>query len=174
MDWIEWLKRGVEEAHWGDYSSIVGLFVALVGFAVTLRNVAKSRKAAEQAESAVASLRQKQQLFDATRDLSSALAIMDEIKRLHRAQTWIVLTDRYGALKNALISIKASHLGLTADQRSRVQSAITHFTQMERQIEEVVAGSKEPPDVPQLNKVVSTQIERLTLTIAEIRNNLAE
>lgn len=174
MGWMESLEQGVAQHHWGDYASIVGLAVAVIGFGVTYVNVVRSRKAAEQAEAAVASLREKQQLMDVARDLSLALAIMDEVKRLNREKSWVILIDRYSVLKRTLILVKASDIKLTQHQRFQVQGTIQQVATIEDQIECVVDGKEEAPSVPQLNKVISRQMDSLIEIIAEIRNSLSE
>lgn len=88
----------------GNIASVVGVMLSLLGFSVTVWNVVRSKRAAEQTEKAVKSVRDRLTAIDTIADFSSAIAIMDEIKRLHRQGAWVILPDRYSALKKALVS----------------------------------------------------------------------
>jgi hypothetical protein len=69
--------------HLGDWASVVGLVVAIVGFGVTLAKVTRSKQAAEQAERAVNRMRGLLDQTNAINEFAAAVVIMDEIKRLH-------------------------------------------------------------------------------------------
>ncbi len=107
-------------APWGDLTSVVGLLLSLVGFAVTIVQVRRAKSAAEQARQA------------AIADLSSAMAVMDEIKRLQRNGIWPLLPDRYSELRRRLIAIRQSHAQLTEEQRESLSVTIDRFAELER------------------------------------------
>ena len=64
--------------HWGDLASVFGVAVSLIGFMYTLKQVARSKEAAQRAEQASLSTRAKILMADTVMDLSSAIAIMEE------------------------------------------------------------------------------------------------
>ena len=68
----------------GDLASIAGLVIALVGFAITIWNVLASKKAAQRAEQAALDARRAIGFFDAVTELSAAISVLEEIRRLHR------------------------------------------------------------------------------------------
>jgi divalent metal cation (Fe/Co/Zn/Cd) transporter len=64
----------------GDIASILGLLVALIGFAITIWNVRASRAAAIRAEEAANQARRAIRFFDAVAEISTAIAAMEEVK----------------------------------------------------------------------------------------------
>src|SRR5438128_1777737 len=74
--------------HWGDLASVMGLVVTIVTL-LKVRSVAAATKAA--AEETKNRLSQ----IDTLSDISAAITMMDEIKRLHRTKGWNVLLERY-------------------------------------------------------------------------------
>ena len=127
----------------GDFASIIGLLVTFIGFAITLWNVVRSKRAAEKAEEAVKRVRELLVQADTIRDFSAAVGIMDEIRRLHRAAAWPTLPDRYSALKRCLIAVRAQNPAMSERHKTATQAAITHFTAMERKIEEMLGIVRE-------------------------------
>jgi hypothetical protein len=88
-------------AQWGDIASVAGFLLSVVGFAVTIVGVWRAKSAAEQARQAAVAARESIAHYDAIADLSSAMAIMDEIKRLQRSGIWPLLPDRYANLTHS-------------------------------------------------------------------------
>ena len=117
----------------GNFMTSLGVFIALIGFAITIWQVIKSGAAAKKAEDAVVKVQEDIRKVNTVADFSAALTIMDEIKRLHRESAWIILPDRYSELRKLLISIKTSNPELPTRHRSKLQGAIQHFASMEQQ-----------------------------------------
>jgi hypothetical protein len=156
----------------GDLASILGLLATLVGFAFTLWNVSRSKRAAEDAEKAVQRMREAITQTNTISEFSAAVVIMDEIKRLHRAAAWTVLPDRYSALKRSLITIRSANPSLSDNHKTVLQGAILHFTALEQKVEAVIASKSPPPNVAKLNKIVSSQIELLSEVLTELREKM--
>jgi len=156
----------------GDFASIIGLLVAFIGFAVTLWNVVRSKRAAEKAEEAVTRVRELLVQADTIKEFSSAVGIMDEIRRLHRAAAWAMLPDRYSALKRCLIAVRAQNPAMSERHKIATQAAITQFTAMERKIEDMLANHAAAPNVARLNKIVSGQLDSLAGVLAEIQDQI--
>ena len=156
----------------GDFASLIGLIVTFVGFGVTLWNVIRSKRAAEEAERAVKRMRELLVQTNTISEFSSAVVAMDEIRRLHRAAVWAVLPDRYSALKRCLIAVRAANPTMSESHKAAIQAAILHFTAMERKIEETLANKSAPPDVARLNKIVSSQLDSLAEVLAEIQDQI--
>lgn len=169
---VDWLFRTVGDYRVGDFASIIGLLVTLIAFVVTLWNVLRSKRAAEKAEQAVQQMRQVLTETNTIGEFSTAVGIMDEIRRLHRAGAWAVLPDRYSTLKRCLIGIRASNPAISDPHKTKIQGAIAHFTGMEQKIEQVLANNSAPPNVARLNKVVSAQLDSLAEVLVEIREQI--
>jgi hypothetical protein len=95
-------------AEWGDVASVLGFILSVIGFTVTIFGVWWSKSAAEQARQAAVAVRESIANYDAIADLASAMAIMDEIKRLQRHGVWPILPDRYAELRRRLGAIQGS------------------------------------------------------------------
>jgi hypothetical protein len=80
-----WLEQIMQFAsQWGDLSSIVGLFLAIIGFGFTLWGVWRSKSAAEAARDAAQKAKDAIVHLQTIMDFSAAIIMMEEIKRLHR------------------------------------------------------------------------------------------
>lgn len=161
----------VVDHHWGDVASVLEVIIAVIGFIVTIVSVMRSKKAAQRAEQAALKVRDDILKVNTIAEFSAAIVTMDEIKRLHRENAWIVLPDRYSALKKTLISIRSANPDMSNNHKTVFQSAIQHFSNFEKQIETVIATNSGTPDVPKLNQIISRQIDRLTEVLVEMKNN---
>jgi hypothetical protein len=93
-------------ADWGDIFSVVGFPLAVIGLLITIFSVWRTKTAAEQARQAAMAARESIASYDAIADLSSAMSIMEEIKRHQRQRTWSILPDRYSDLRRRLMTIR--------------------------------------------------------------------
>jgi len=172
---LEQLARFLIETKWGGIVNGLGLVVSVIGFAVTIWNVVRTKRASERAEQAVTILRMALNRSDAIMEVSAAIAIMEEIKRLHRAGEWKVLLDRYTTLKRLLVSIRNPENHLSDEHVGSIQSAIQHFTDIEKKVERsLAAGTTDQKKVPKLNEIVSMQIDALAAVLTEIRQEVGK
>ncbi len=119
----------------GAWASILGVLIAIFGFWATIYQARKSKTAAEQARLAAENARESIKLLDTVTEFSSALAVMEEIKRLQRNGAWEILLDRYSALRKSLISIRAFNPDFSIEQNKILQRAITHFAIIENKVD---------------------------------------
>ena len=157
---------------WGDLASVFGVALTTIGFAVTLFAVWRSKNAAEQARLAAQGVITSFAHYDAIADLSSAMVIMDEIKRLQRHGAWAILPDRYSELRRRLVAIKGSGAPLNDLQRLVLQSAIEAFADLERRIEKAVLASIPPAKPAKLNDIVSGQIDEVNAVLLHMQRML--
>ena len=155
-----------------DWASVVGLFVALIGFIITIVNVHKSKSAVERTNEAVTKLREDSRRVSLASDCSMAISIMDQIKALHRQGEWRLLPDKYSALRKVLIAVKAFDSDLNDSHRSTVQGAILIFRGMERKIETVINDEGHKMDVVRVNTVISDQVDLLQELLIEIKDRI--
>lgn len=157
----------------GDYAGLLGLVISIVGFFFTIRASLNSKTAARQASLAVESMRDDLRKGDTVADFSSALAVMDEIKRMHRSPNLHLLPDRYSQLKRFLISIRSSNPLLSeADQRS-IQSAIVQFSALERLVETALEENS-AVSAARMNSLVSKQSETIQELLVRIKSDLSK
>jgi hypothetical protein len=108
-----------------------GGLVTVLGFIVTIWTLLRTKTAADAARTAAEQTKLQLSRVDTLAECSSALAIMDEIKRLHRAGAWEVVPDRYAALRRLLASIQTLNPDLTEEQRTALSASIGQFKTME-------------------------------------------
>jgi hypothetical protein len=94
-------------------------------------------------------------------ELASALAILEEIKRLQRESAWRVIPDRYSTLRLKLIGIRASTSICDEEQSQVLQDAIEQLATLEQRIERALARNSMPPNPAKLNEIVSTILGRV-------------
>jgi len=152
---------------WGDLASALGLLVGLVGFWITIRAALKAKRAAEDARDRISTI-------DTVSQCSQAMSIMEEIKRLHREEAWAILPDRYATLRGLLVTIRSSDARLSEDQRQILSEVIQYASGVEHRIEKSIQAKTAPPSIPNLNKGMSEQLDRLTAMFGEIRSRIGE
>jgi signal transduction histidine kinase len=162
---LEWIAQN----HIGDLASLAGVAISIVGFIVTVWNVRRSRSAAERAESAANEARRAMRAYQTLSDFSAAIAIMEEIRRLHRVEqpNLYQLLDRYGALRKALIGVRKLSPTLTGNMQTQLQSAITTLATIEHVVERARAEGNSP-DFVDLNRLLSGDIDRLYEVLIEM------
>jgi hypothetical protein len=161
---VEWL----DQTRAGDLASLAGVLIALVGFAITIWNVKASKAAALRAEDAANEARRAIRFFDVVAEVSSAIAAMEEIRRLHRGRAWPALPDRYSTLRKSLITIKCSS-DLTEEQQARIQGAIKYLADLERRVESGLDQNQPPDRVARWNQLASDHIMELHSLLLELK-----
>jgi hypothetical protein len=165
--WAEFLSW-LEANRVGDLTGIVGIAISLIGFGLTALGVMRSRRAAERAEEAARAARDSIQLFDTVVDFSAAISILEEIKRAHRHELWVLLPDRYAAIRKLLISLRTSNVDLSNDQKSAIQSVLVNLHDIERAVER---GLQNPSNLKaaKFNSLLSDDIDNLVTVLAELK-----
>ena len=153
----------------GGITSMVGVLIALVGFVITIWNVMKSKEAAKRAESAANETLGRVRYVDTLQNLTKAISTVEEIQKLNRTKDWNFLLDRHQEFRRVLTEIRGSTPSLTDDQKGIIQSGVTHSRSMSNKIEIALDKGNQPTGVPQMNKVLSEQLEGLTNILAEMR-----
>lgn len=163
-DFLGWLQK----YRVGDIASVIGVVISLIGFAVTIVSVFRSKRAAERAELAAKDARESIRLFEIVVDFTAAISTLEEIKRAHRHQKWELLPDRYAAIRKLLISLRSSSEDLSSGQRSAIQSALVNQRAIETAVER---GLSNPSSLKpaKFNSVLSDDVDNLTAVLAELK-----
>ena len=163
------LKRIYQEYFISDILSIFGFFVTLFGFAVTIYKVGRAKNAAQQASEAARQVRDSIVVFNVLADLSAAITIFDEIKRLHRAKSWEITLDRYAHLRRNLISIKHNCPSLSDSHKVAIQSTIVYLADIEAALEKSIEQKREPDNVPRINKILSLKADEVHQLLVDLK-----
>jgi hypothetical protein len=165
---LNWLKAHDLAGTWADVS---GFLIAIVGFAATLVGVQKSKNAAVAAQQAAQATRDSIRLFETIVDFSTAIAVLEDIKRSHR-ETGIstTLPERYATIRKLLIVLRTSHVKLSDDQLAVIQNAVANLSSMEDHIEKALANKSALP-VAKFNSLISRDIDRLVDVLTTLKTN---
>ncbi|HEV2200600.1 MAG TPA: hypothetical protein VGR73_12325 [Bryobacteraceae bacterium] len=148
--------------HWGDLASVVGL-VIVIWASLSAKN------AAEQARGAARQVKDRIATLDTLADVSAALAIMEEIKRLQRAGAWQVALDRYSTLRRHLVRIEQINPALTGAQRQNVARSIVQLRTVEAKVESGISAGAADLNLADVNLVVSREIDRMERVMIAIK-----
>jgi hypothetical protein len=172
---VETLTSLLESAIFGNMLNIAGIVLTLIGFWITISSSWKARDAADLARCEVAKVRDDLRKVNTVADISQALFLIEECKKLHRDNKWPLLPDKYSALKHLLITIRSTYTDFSEDQKSAIQSTTTELTNIEVQIEKFLSSqkiAKSIPDASKLNTALTKHSDNLREILAYIRNDI--
>lgn len=145
----------------GNFASVAGLLVSVLGFCFTIWAVMTAKAAARRAECAAIAARDNILKSGAIAKFSCAISLMEEIKRLQRRTEWGVLLDRYAELRRVLIELQSEAVGLAEEQQGLLGGVISQFGVIEKKVEKLYAGEKAVFNVGTINGLVSKQIGKV-------------
>ena len=163
MSFPQWLT----DYHVGDLASVAGVAISVVGFVITVWNVRRSKSAAERAEAAANEARLLMRSYQSVADFSAAIAIMEEIKRLHRTGQLDVLLDRYAALRKVLVGVRQLSPSVDETTENQIQNAVTTLATMEDLVEKCRSEGSLPNFV-RLNRLLSRNIDTLHAVLLDM------
>lgn len=136
----------------GAAASVIGVIITVTGFGFTIYGVWRAKRAAQEARD---DIKTKQQTFD----LSTSIAIIEEIRRLHREKAWTVVQDRYTALKKSLVAFHCSNPTLKSEHKEMIAKTIKVITTMDSEVErKKVSGNL---NIEHLNRLLSESLDEL-------------
>jgi hypothetical protein len=166
---VQTFLQAVHDGNWGDFASVFGVLISLVGFALTIIGLARSKSATERAALAVAQVRERLSIHALSTDLNALMIDIEEIKLLHRFGAWDAMPIRYSAIRRKLFSVKGSIPTLTKSHKSSIQGVIEQFRAIEEIVEAALANKSTPNDVASLNRIATEQSDKLTAVLVAIQ-----
>lgn len=160
------------EANWGNVLSLLGLVVSVVGFALTVAQVRQTKTAAQAAEAAAKRAREAILKSEILVNCSAAIGIFEELKRLHWGAAWTIALDRYSALHQILMGLKAEPGVLSEDQKTTIAGVSEQISAMERRVERGLASGK-PPQFSKLNEIIGTQMQHVFAVQLSVKTQLS-
>lgn len=109
--WWNWAfnpSHAADVAGWGFWLGALGLLLTVVGFAVTLRQLAKTKSAAEAAKSEVDRIQSSMKQYDSAHEVSRASYALGVARKHFKNEAWDDGADSYSDVRNSLISLKAN------------------------------------------------------------------
>jgi hypothetical protein len=108
-------------------------------------------------------------LFGASND---AITALQDIRRLHQLQAWLVLPDRYTSLKRNLIAIRSRTPKFYRSPALQPSSRDSTAFEYRRPSVENVIGGLGPPEVPRMDQIIARQLDRLAAIWVELRGGI--
>lgn len=155
-----------------DIANYIGLLLTIIGFGITWWQVIESRKASVKAMEGVQKVRKDIKRIDTVNDLSTAIAVIEEIQRHQRDDNWYLVTERYSGLRKTLVSIKVSYPELTIEQQTTIQDTVVTIRDYEKKIESATRNGINPKDVPRMNDLLSEKRDAIYQMLVELRNSI--
>lgn len=168
---LEHVNHFLEVYRIGDYAGLLGLIISFVGFYVTYRAANKSKTASEQAAAAVAGIRIDIQRSETVEAFATALAVMDEIRRMYLSDNMLYLPERCNSLRSHLVAIRTGSPFLTDDDLTVLQGAITRSSSMEKTIVDHLLNNA-TVERNRLTKSISKDYDALQAVFVRIRNDI--
>ena len=155
----------------GNVASVLGLVITILGVIISylaFRRAGKARDAAAAAEIASKETRAAMTRSLTTVDLERAIALVQRLKELHRANQWVTSLEHYQPLRVMLSEIRSRHPALTPELQRMLETAILDVTEMENTLvaalRESVAITAAAEFDRTLNRIQS-ELERLSSSI---------
>ncbi|MGJ5076733.1 hypothetical protein [Bradyrhizobium oligotrophicum] len=167
-DGLGWLKARDLAGTWADVS---GFLIAVFGFGATLIGVRKSKNAAVAAQRAAQATRDSIRLLETIVDFSTAIAVLEDIKRAHRETGMSsTLPERYASIRKQLIVLKSSGTKLSDVQLAVIQNAVANLSAMEDHLEKALANKGAFP-VAKFNNLISRDIDKLVDVLTTLKTD---
>ena len=123
--------------HYGDIASVVGLLVSLVGFIITIWNVRRTRKAAEEAVFRFRSIL----LAD---DLAATLHLLEEIESDCRERRWAIAELHAGQARTRLSGF-IDHPEISLIERPSLLELIRDLLETRQELRRIVVSKAATP-----------------------------
>jgi len=149
---------------WGNFSSVMGLVVSVIGFLTTLIIVWKSKTAAEQAEQAASGMKEVLLKSESLTNCSTGIGIIEEIRTFHREAQWDKSLYRYSRLTAVLLSLKADSNSFSEKEMGTIAAIIKQIAGCEKEVD----NPNHQINPGRLNEILSNQV----LKLHELLSNL--
>jgi len=148
--------------HWGD-------LVTVVGFALTIFLLWRSKSAAEAARGAAQTATDQLRRNLTLTDVTTATGMIDQVMGLQRQGLWDVVLDKLAALKRLLIRIREQNPGFTEEQLKVMQKVVNQVSQLRGKVEKLLADTEQEADVVKWNRILDAQLDRLEAIAVAVR-----
>jgi hypothetical protein len=152
-------------------ANFLGLFLSIVGIFTTIIKVREAKKVTEDS---VNKVREDFKRYDTISDLSTAISLIDEIKRLQRQSDYSILLDKYSLLFKLVVLIKTNHPNLNENQQTILQSSMMQIKKNENAIEKGLAKGLDTIDISRLNNSLTKTLGILFEFLASLRSEIGE
>ena len=123
---------------WGGLIGLIGAIISSFGLVVAFVAAYRAQRAREAAEEASEATRAAITRSLTTVDLERAIALVQRLKDLHRANKWETSLEHYQPLRVMLAEIRSRHSSLTPKLRQALDDAILNVREIENAVSSAV------------------------------------
>lgn len=136
-------------AGWGFWLAIIGLILTLVGFAITLLQLAKTKDAATAVGDEVDRIRRTLSRYDAAQETAKAAYALTTTRRYLENESWQDVADSYEDIRRGLVQTKVSGQITDADLLKQIDNASLYIEKLCARIEKALVR---PPVIINVSK----------------------
>lgn len=125
-------------AGWGFWLAIFGMFLTLLGFGITLKQLAKTKSATDAVTAEVARIRSSLDSYDAAQEASRAQYALNTTRRYISNGLWDEVLISYDDVRKSIMIIKSSSNERLSAYDSKFDAAVRYIEKLCQRIE---AGS---------------------------------
>lgn len=152
-DWLLWTNAS-------GWLGFVGIILTLVGFAITIANVVRSRNAAERAAVAANSAVGEVRKLKVITDLSGAISELDGIRRSVRDGQWRDVSDRLSYVRKLLIGVQIQYTTISNEDLEKIKNSVLVFSGVQKDIDKSFVG-KTRLSADRINRTLIDEIDSL-------------
>lgn len=151
---------------WGDWATVAGILVSLVGLGWAIREARRARSASEAARSAANEAREQIAHHLQTVDLQRAIGLIERIKTLHDNDRWEGSREHYQTLRAMLSDVIARCPENQASVRDKMATARTIVGDMENLVRRRASSTSQA--------ISERERSRLNQSLRDIQSDLEE
>lgn len=153
---------------WGLITGIVGIFLTLIGFAISIVQIRRAKTSADSAKEAVADVQVRVSRYDAAVDLAEAKASLQNARHYANLDAWPQFVASYEIASEALGRV-ALQVSVTEDNViESIKKSRSRIGKVCNSIEKYLEGAGPPPLKSALNKAIRGELS--AVQEAEQRN----
>ncbi|MFZ5705867.1 MAG: hypothetical protein ACOY5R_11450 [Pseudomonadota bacterium] len=156
--WYAWPFEAANQAGvagWSFWLGIIGFIVSLLGFAVTIYQLQKTRSAADAAKDEARRIEGILQRYEVASEATRASAALGTAKNYVRNGLWPSAADSYEIVRDGLLALRSEAVDLTDDHRKKIDEACAFIKELCAKIERDVQRGRQSTDVAKVVAVMS-------------------
>ncbi len=127
-----------------DYTGFFGSLITIAGFILTITLLLRTKSAAEAARTSALDTYKRLSFVDVANELSAAIEIAEEIRRLFTLKSYPILPDRLSILRRKIVKIKNLDLEVVKKHTKKLQIGIAEIAWMEKTISKCLIEGNSP------------------------------
>ncbi len=164
MPGIEYIKLYNLDA----ISSVLGLALTIIGFCITIYNVKKSRKAAQDAADKTQKISDTIFRVDKLLEIEKTLNLIEDIKRMNSTGEILICSQFYSTARKSLITFREYFVDMNDSEQSVIQEFITSLSRCETLVDKAKMDET-PLNFAKINGQLNSSMDSMTKLLAKLK-----